>query len=190
MSNISLKEYAKQKNISYEAVRQQVNRYAEDLENHIVKDGKQQLLDEEAVAFLDAKRKKNPAAIYQAEKDETINQLEEENKNLFIELVSTQKELIIAQKENRRLIDQSAKIALLEVDNEAAKKKAAAAEEEAETLRCVADLTAQERDMAIERAEAAEAEAAAAKAELEAFRALPWYKKIFKKDFNNERKDK
>lgn len=78
MTIISLKDYAKQNNISYEAVRQQVVRYKDDLGSHIIRDGRQQFLDEEAVEFLDARRQKNPVAIIQMDKDEAIEGLRRE----------------------------------------------------------------------------------------------------------------
>lgn len=81
---ISLRDYAKQKNISYEAVRKQVARYKDELNGHIIMDGRQQFLDEEAVAFLDAKRQKNPVAIIQQDKNERIEELEEQVKQLLI----------------------------------------------------------------------------------------------------------
>lgn len=81
---ISLKDYALQKNVSYEAVRKQVTRYKEDLEGHIIMDGRQQFLDDEAVAFLDAKRQKNPVVIYQASKDEEIAALKAEREQLIM----------------------------------------------------------------------------------------------------------
>lgn len=84
MNVISLKDYASQKNISYEAVRQQVVRYKDELGSHVIRDGRQQFLDEEAVAFLDAKRQKNPVAIIQQNKDEQIEELEDQVKQLLI----------------------------------------------------------------------------------------------------------
>lgn len=98
MNIISLKDYAKQKNISYEAVRQQVVRYKKELDGHLIKDGRQQFLDEEAVAFLDAKRQKNPVAIIQMDKDEQIENLERENKNLLIKVAEQAEELRAADK--------------------------------------------------------------------------------------------
>lgn len=80
---ISLKDYAKQNNITYEAVRQQVNRYADELGGHIIRDGRQQFLDEEAVAFLDGKRQKNPVVIIQQDKDEMIELLRREKEELL-----------------------------------------------------------------------------------------------------------
>lgn len=80
----SLRDYAKEKNISYEAVRKQVARYKDDLGSHIIMDGRQQFLDEEAVAFLDGKRQKNPVAIIQQDKNEQIEALEEQVKQLLM----------------------------------------------------------------------------------------------------------
>lgn len=98
MNVISIKDYAKQNNISYEAVRQQVVRYKKELEGHLIKDGRQQFLDEEAVSFLDAKRQKNPVAIIQMDKDERIENLERENKNLLIKIAEQAEELRTADK--------------------------------------------------------------------------------------------
>lgn len=83
MNVVSLKDYAAQKNVSYEAVRQQVVRYKDKLAGHVIRDGRQQLLDEDAVAFLDAKRMKNPVAIIQMDKDERIEALEDQVKALL-----------------------------------------------------------------------------------------------------------
>lgn len=82
MNLITLKDYAKQNNVSYEAVRQQVTRYVDELGEHIVRDGRQQFLDEEAVAFLDTKRQKNPVVIVQQNKDEEIEELKNLVENL------------------------------------------------------------------------------------------------------------
>lgn len=85
---ISLKDYAAQKNVSYEAVRKQVTRYKEDLEEHIVLDGRQQFLDDEAVAFLDSKRQKNPVILYQQSKDDEIAALKEEREQLILKVAA------------------------------------------------------------------------------------------------------
>ena len=69
---ISLKDYAKKNHITYEAVRAQVKRYREELDDHIIQDGRTQYLDEIAVAFLDERRQKNPVVVYQQSKDEAI----------------------------------------------------------------------------------------------------------------------
>lgn len=85
MALVSLKDYAKVNGITYEAVRQQVVRYTEELGEHIIKDGRQQFLDDIAVEFLNGKRQKNPVTIIQMEKDEKIEILEENIKKLLTE---------------------------------------------------------------------------------------------------------
>ena len=87
---VSLKDYAAQNNISYEAVRQQIVRYKDELGPHIIRDGRQQFLDEEAVAFLDSRRMKNPVAIIQQSKDEAIEALRLENERLRRKLEDVQ----------------------------------------------------------------------------------------------------
>lgn len=84
MKTVSLKDYAEQKRVSYEAVRQQVIRYKKELGNHIIRDGRRQFLDEEAVAFLDEKRQKNPVTVIQQDKNEQIEALEEQVKQLLM----------------------------------------------------------------------------------------------------------
>lgn len=86
MNVISLREYAERMGKSYEAVRQQVVRYKDELEGHIVKDGRQQFLDEEAVAFLDAKRQKNPVAIIQQSRDEELEMLRQQKEALLVKV--------------------------------------------------------------------------------------------------------
>lgn len=84
MNDITLKEYAKLHNISYEAVRKSVNRYKDELKGHIIKINKTQYLDDFAINYLDQKRKTNPIIIYELDKDEKIRNLEEENKKLHM----------------------------------------------------------------------------------------------------------
>ena len=209
MGIISLKDYAKQKNVSYEAVRQQVVRYAEDLGDHLVKDGRQQFLDDEAVAFLDSKRKKNPIAIYQIEKDEEIERLENQNKELLMKLAAAQEQTIKLQEEYRQISEKEAKIALLEADNEAARARAAEAERRADVAdqerrdvesaieklqsdleisekgRSEAELRAQAAEDIAEinaqEAERAKAEADAARAELDVIKNRSFWKRLFNK---------
>lgn len=120
MNVVSLKDYAAQKNVSYEAVRQQVVRYKDELAGHVIRDGRQQLLDEDAVAFLDAKRMKNPVAIIQSDKDERIAALEDQVKALLAKTADqadrisalaewkADKALLIAGAEQSRLALQAA----------------------------------------------------------------------------------
>ena len=145
MNVISLKEYAQNNRISYEAVRQQVVRYAEELGDHIIKDGRQQFLDEEAVAFLDGKRQKNPVVVYQASKDEEIERLENQNKELLIELANVQKQLLQSHLQNCQLQLEAGKVQQLEADNEAARRRAEQAEADRKSAEERARVSDQER---------------------------------------------
>lgn len=193
MGVISLKEYARIKSISYEAVRQQVTRYREELGDHVVKDGRQQFLDEEAVAFLDERRQKNPVVIYQDNKDEELERLRAERQQLLEELNIAKDRIIMQQDRLYELASSEQKMLLLEATSQAAEDRAAKAESDRkqaiETLegmrreaqfRAEAAVEAEEQRIEAEkRAQAAEdiaeinaQEAARAKAEAEDLRAL------------------
>lgn len=72
MPPISIKDYAKQKGVTYEAIRKQISRYKNELEGHIVVDHRRQLLDETAVAILDKHREGNPVIVYQQDKEQQL----------------------------------------------------------------------------------------------------------------------
>ncbi len=63
---ISLKDYANELGISYEAVRQQVNKKQSELEGHIKNIGKTRFLDEEARRILSTKKPHNSRPLNKA----------------------------------------------------------------------------------------------------------------------------
>lgn len=149
MALISLKDYAAMNNVTYEAVRQQVVRYADELGNHIVKYGRQQFLDDEAIKFLDGKRQKNPVTIIQASKDEEIERLKIENENLQKVITSqankmaeisewkAEKALLIARAEQQTLfLEEKTKFAVAAAVQEA---KIEAENEKQEAIRKAED---------------------------------------------------
>lgn len=194
MNVITLRDYAKQNNISYEAVRKQVVRYADELGNHIIKDGRQQFLDEEAVAFLDAKRQKNPVAIIQMDKDEQIEALRNEKEALLIKLASVQDELLQEKNKVQALIDkQKDQIALLEADNEAQRVKTAEAEKTIQETRIELEKKEESERALAERAVKFENRLSEAmkefedkeylmQQEIEQLRGRKWYQLLFKKN--------
>ena len=163
---ITIKDYAKGRGVSYEAARQQISRYMERevdgfrLADHISKVDRTQYLDDEAVAFLDERRAKNPVVIQQEERDETIDRLRAE-----VDLL--QKRLIAAQDEYRDLLKEKHAIEMREQGLLADKQrieefKAAALEAEGRAAQ------AEERERAaIGAKDVAEAGAAAAKRDLD-----------------------
>lgn len=168
---VSFKDYAKQNNISYEAVRKQVARYKDELKGHLIKEGRQQFLDEEAVAFLDQKRQQSPIAIIQQDKDEEIEKLRgdlDAAKTLIIALQQREASLM---EEKHALALENARIALLEADNEAARVKAAQAEENAQKA----------QQELVDAHAAFEAALADKDREIEQLRSRKWYELLFKK---------
>jgi len=90
---ITIKDYAKQKGVAYEAIRKQIKRYEDELEGHLVKQNRFLMLDDEAVRFLDSKRSENPVIVYEQNKDEELEQLRKENKVLLIQMNTVRDQL-------------------------------------------------------------------------------------------------
>lgn len=128
----TLKDYAKDQKVSYEAIRKQIKRYSTELSGHIIKDGRQQLLDEVAVEFLNDKRQKNPVVIVQQDKDALITTLQAENKELLLEVTKLQKEIIKDKEEKLLIAEKIATVELLEDKIQTAEDIAEAAGQEAE----------------------------------------------------------
>lgn len=185
MALMSLKDYASMNNVTYEAVRQQVVRYSEELGEHIVKDGRQQFLDDEAIAFLDSKRQKNPVTIIQANKDEEIVRLKQEKEKLLIK-IATQADKIselsewksemavqIAQAEQQKLLqEEKTKLAVAAAVQET---KIAAEKEKIEAVSQAED------KLKIKLQEKFNQELAKVNAELEAEKQKTWWDKLFGK---------
>ena len=94
----SIKEFARIENISYEAVRQQIKRYENELQGHLFKEGRTRYLDDWAMDFLREKKKKNPIIIQQYDHAAEIEQLKLEKEQLLMQLNLVQNQLIESQK--------------------------------------------------------------------------------------------
>jgi len=145
----TLRDYAGNIGVSYEAVRQQVKRYSKELEGHIYYEGRTQYLDEEAMAFLETKRAKNPVVVYDKGRDEALREAEAEIAQLEEQLSKAKDNVIALQ--NRLLLSENAqakleaaetvRLALTEARDDARKlaekreEEAQAAQREAERLR-------------------------------------------------------
>ena len=125
---ITIKDYAKQKGVSYEAIRKQINRYEDELEGHLVKQNRFLMLDDEAVQFLDSKRSENPVIVYEQNKDEELEQLRHENKVLLIQMNTVQDHLgkvqqkLIAEMNTTKLLTQE-KVQYLEYKAQSEQKE-------------------------------------------------------------------
>lgn len=197
---LSIKDFARESGVSYEAVRQQVKRYQTELDGHVHRQGRTQYLDDVAVAFLSEHRSKPAMVVYDAgddrrvqELEERVNSLLEEKANQAVrisELLEWKAEhaLAIASAEQTRLALAASEAAqkALEVSrdeykaeadrnaqkaSEEAQKAAEAAQREEEAL--------QEAQTLREQLEAAEAREKALEDKKREFEALPFWKKPF-----------
>lgn len=117
---ITIRDYAKKHNISYEAVRKQVNRYKNELGEHLFKQGRVQYLDDEAENFLDNKRADNPIILIEHDKDDRIKELEEQNEALKTKIIQLQEQII---SRDDRIMELSDKILLVTSKEDKKRKK-------------------------------------------------------------------
>ena len=106
---MTIKEYAKSRDISYEAARMSLKRHDKELSEHIHKHGKTRYLDDTAIEILDSYRiSKTPEIITGSGNQEaTIDSL----KNQIILL---QNQIIELQKENKASLEASVKLQMIE----------------------------------------------------------------------------
>lgn len=100
---MTLKEYAKRRNISYEAVRKQVDLYREHIGKHLQFKGRTQYIDDEAVAFLDTRRAKPT-------EPDRFNELVDQNKQKDTQIIQLQHQIIELQDENKKLETENKKL--------------------------------------------------------------------------------
>ena len=99
MSAITLAQYAENNHITYESVRQSVNRYRDQLGDHIFKQGRTQFLDEEAVKILDERRRLSPVVVVNEDRVAELESLRAEVEELRTKLIETQdKALALSEK--------------------------------------------------------------------------------------------
>ena len=113
--NLTLKQYAEEAGVTYEAVRQQVVRYKVDLGDHVIYQGRTRLLDDYAQSFLKAKRTSNPIVVVQQDRDSELEQLRNENKALLLKITQLQDSL---NSKNEQLLELSGKLSLLAAEAE------------------------------------------------------------------------
>lgn len=106
---VSLKEYCKSREVTYEAVRRQLIRYEEELGEHLIKNGRFYFLDEEAIAFLDTHRQPKNIVL-----DSLAEDAKQEIIRLREELEQLQQKYVSVLEENRGLLPYKANIELLE----------------------------------------------------------------------------
>lgn len=131
----SIKNYAKARNISYEAARKQVKRYAAELEGHIRTKNRTQYLDNYAVELLDSHRQSSPIVIMQQDKDDELQQLRQENKALLQQVAALQDKLLTARENAVEAARQTAMLEAAEADKDRLEREKAALQSELEAAR-------------------------------------------------------
>lgn len=136
---MTVSEYAQIKGISTQAVSNHLKRYKKDLSNHVIMRGRSRVLDEFAVDFLNKKVTGARVTVYDGAKDEKIQQLQDENKQLQQHIITIQSEYVKMQE---KLQEQIMKTHVLEMEKlqiESDKQQEISAKERAEAERKQAD---------------------------------------------------
>lgn len=131
----SIKNYAKARNISYEAARKQVKRYAAELEGHIRTQNRTQYLDNYAVELLDSHRQSSPIVIMQQDKDDELQQLRQENKALLQQVAALQDKLLTARENAVEAAKQTVMLEAAQADKDRLQARCEALEAELATAR-------------------------------------------------------
>ena len=178
----TIRDYAKEHHVSYEAIRSQVSRYRKELEGHIITQGKTKYLDDFAVDFLDGKRKENPVIVVREGDQGEAKLLRDQIEALKNELLSTQKRVIDLQTENQLMIEAKTKYDLL-VESSAGKDALIETlRDDLSESRKASEQLRKEVDEAKERSEKLEAERDTAEKEANSYRKsiFGFYRKISK----------
>lgn len=83
-----IKDYAKERGITHQAVYQMIYTHKKELFDYIVKQGRTRYLTPEAEKILDSYRNKSQIVIEKSENNEEIERLNEENRNLLLKITS------------------------------------------------------------------------------------------------------
>ena len=83
-----IKDYAKERNVSHQAVYKLIENHEIELKNYIVKQGRTRYLMPEAEKILDNYRNKSQIVIEKQDRMDEIEQLKAENKNLLLKIAT------------------------------------------------------------------------------------------------------
>ena len=136
MDLMTLKQFADEQGISYEAVRRAVKRHEDKLTGHVIENDGVRYLDEEAVRILKERRRESPIIVQTMDQGEEIRELRAQIESLRAQLMQAQNELlsskdriIALQDELKAGIEDKTKYQLLLTDHEEQRKKLEDAEE-------------------------------------------------------------
>lgn len=111
---MSIRDYAKSRNVAYESVRRQTQRYKKELKDSIKTVGNKKILSDDAIKFLDAHRMPRNVVVQASDNDaeKELQRLRNENDRLRNELLLRQSEIIALQNNQMQLIEDKTKTAM------------------------------------------------------------------------------
>lgn len=101
----TIRQYADETHLSYEAVRKKIDRYKKDLRGHVKQHGRTRYLDDYACAFLDQKRRENMVVVTPEDNAGEIDRLKRENDELKNQLLTAQRTIIQLQQDNAAALE-------------------------------------------------------------------------------------
>lgn len=97
MDFITLRDFAENKGVTYEAIRRQVAKYETELRGHVVVRDRTKFLDEYAQDFLSERRRLSPVVVKVEDAREDVEELERAVESLRAQLLKAQNELLAAK---------------------------------------------------------------------------------------------
>lgn len=113
MSVKSLREYAQDRGVSYEAVRKAVKRHQAELGDHITEQNRKRYIDDAGQAMLDRYRQINTVTILEGNVNEELERLKAELERRDQQIMKLQERIIEDQEQKIGLIEYKARAELL-----------------------------------------------------------------------------
>jgi len=111
MEQVTIKDYAESRKVSYETVSRQIRHYKKDLKGHITYQGRLILLDESAISFLDQHRMKRNIVLAPTPQEiqNDIKHLQAELQKVMADRDRLKDQIIALQDKNAELTEYKAK---------------------------------------------------------------------------------
>ena len=102
---MTIRQFAEEQHVSYEAIRQQVSTHRKALEGHIVRNKQQKLLDEYAVDYLRKIRRQSPTIMINQDREQTIDALKNELLRAQNTITQLQQQVDALKDQRREMIE-------------------------------------------------------------------------------------
>ena len=130
-----LQDFAAQQNVTERQIYRLLQKYADELQGLYERRGQNGTwLTDEACEILHSKMRQQPVIVSDGSLARQAEELKAKNLELLEELHTVQADMIELQKQNTKFIAETARISLLEADNDVKTQKLAAADDEKQQL--------------------------------------------------------